>query len=45
MLYIKLAVIPKMKQFLLKKLCEHVRYVLIIKAVMRLSISSTVHIS
>ena len=44
MLYIKLAIISKRKQFLPKKLCEHIRQ-LIIKAIMRLSVSSIAHIS
>lgn len=45
MLYIKLPKISKKKQFLLKKLHEHIRQVLIIKAIMKLSTSSIADIS
>lgn len=44
MLYIKLGIISKRKQFLPKKLCEQIRQ-LIIKVIMRLSVSSIAHIS
>lgn len=43
LLYIKLAIISKIKQSLLKKLHEHTRQTLIIKASMRLS--NIAHIS
>lgn len=44
MLYIKLAIICKVKQVLLK-FCEHIRQVLIIKAITRLSMPSVAHLS
>lgn len=36
LLYVKVSIISKIEQFLLKQLHEHLRQVLIIKAVMRL---------
>lgn len=48
MLYIKLAIISKIKPFLFKKLQEiiqEIRQVLTIKAIMRLSISSIADVS